>query len=78
MIFQLAGHGWPLNGGATLIPEGTRIDTSLPEWDWLKGQIPPPNSQAIDQEAYDALVKYYPANIVLSGPGIDRHGDPLG
>jgi hypothetical protein len=78
MIYQLVGHGWPVNGGATLIPQGTRIDTGQPEWEWLAEQVPPPNAQALDQNAYDVMIKYYLPNIILTGEGVNRWGDPLG
>jgi hypothetical protein len=75
MIYQLYSHGWPLNGGATFLPVGTRIDIDQPEWAWLASLVPPPNAQALDQEAYDLMAANYPYNIILTGPGIDRHQD---
>ena len=78
MKYQLARHGWPV--GQHLIPEGTQIDTSLPEWAFLAKRDPPPNAYALDQAAYDALALAYPfsTHLILSGPGINRHADPLG
>jgi hypothetical protein len=38
MKFAVSGWGWPVNGGATLIPPSTIVDTSLPQWAF----VPPP------------------------------------
>ena len=54
----------------------TIVDTAKEEWQWLKDQVPPPNVQALDQEAYDLMVEAYSYNIVLTGPDVNRWADP--
>ena len=61
MKYLLYGHGWPI--GSALIPLGTIISMP-PNDDWSRlaaGRTPPINAQALDQEAWDALVAAYDA-----------------
>jgi hypothetical protein len=68
MIYQLAAHGWPLNGGATLLPAGTIIDTSQPEWSQLANVVAPPNAVPLDQATYNWMRKFYEASTILTAP----------
>jgi len=56
MRYQITGQGWPLQGGAFLVPGGTIIDTSLPAWSMAQGLTPPINCQALDSAAHQALL----------------------
>jgi hypothetical protein len=76
MIYLIRGGGWALNGGASLVPAGTMVDTTKQEWQWLKDVTPPPDVQALDQEAYDLMAETYPYNVILSGPDVTRWADP--
>jgi hypothetical protein len=77
MKFQLRGHGWPIDGGRHLIPEGTIIDTSDPGWAAVMarhGSVPPPNAVPQDQATYDLMRLHYEAyQIFTVGGGINRH-----
>jgi hypothetical protein len=68
MIYQLASHGWPLNGGATLVPAGTIIDTSQVEWSQLADVTPPPNAVPLDQATYNWMRKFYEASAIMTPP----------
>lgn len=58
MRWQLTGP-WPGPGGA-FYEAGTVIDGEAPEW---RGVVMPLNAKALDQSAYDALVRWhYPRN----------------
>jgi hypothetical protein len=80
MKYQLVHHGWPIEGGAKLIPVGTVLDGD--DWTWQGSTLPQPppiNCIALDQSAYDELLKHYPyyPHLILSGPDVlRRHGDP--
>jgi hypothetical protein len=77
VIFQINGQGWPVNGGALLVPAGTLLDHA--DWQFLGTPLPwpPPNVIARDQEAYDELLNHYPAWTIITGnTSIVRHGDP--
>ena len=74
--YQLTG-AWPIEGGAKLVPVGTVLDTE--EWTWNGVALPwppPVNALALDQEAYDALLRHYLYWQLLSAGGVQRHGDP--
>jgi hypothetical protein len=62
MKFQITGAGWPV--GQYLIPASTIIDSNADD-DWSRHardqKVPPINSTPLDLEAYDAMVKHYPA-----------------
>ena len=61
MIFQLANHGWPIEGGGTLIPVGSLLDHA--DWQWNGAPLPwppPVNAVALDQSAYDTLLQFHP------------------
>jgi hypothetical protein len=63
MKFQVHGHGWPVDGGRLLIPEGTICDASEPGMAAIfgrNGAVPPPNAVPMDQAALDAMQKAYP------------------
>jgi hypothetical protein len=75
MRFQLLGD-WPINGGATLIPQGAMMDRA--DWKWNGFQLPwppPINAMALDNEAYDELLKHYERHRIMSIKGVSRHGD---
>jgi len=68
MKYMVSGQGWPLNGGATLIPASTIIDTALAQWSGVP--YPPPDAIALDQATYNSMVNAYGYWRVLYGPGI--------
>ena len=76
MKFFMHRHGWSC--GAFLVPEGTTLDRT----DWTIHGMPlpwppPPNALALDQEAYDEMLRYYPHYVIMTAdPAINRHGDP--
>ena len=92
MRFQLMRHGWPLSVGgthfarATLIPEGTIVDASLPQWAALTspggplatGRLPPLNARPLDQATFDLMKSGYRDDwqvrqiITVLGDGINR------
>jgi len=75
--FQLCQHAWPIEGGAKLVPVGTMLDRD--DWQWNGSPLPwppPVNAMALDQEAYDALLRHYLYWQVVSVDGVRRHGDP--
>ena len=79
MRYQLFGHGWPLQGGAILIPEGTIIDANgTDQWSRLAaGLIPPINAQPLDQAAYDLMIRHHEYHRIMTrDPEINRHADP--
>ncbi len=80
MKFQLLAPGWPVKGGAVLVPAGTILDRA--DWQWLGIALPwppPINAMALDQEAYDELLKHHWSDahrlMTPAGGGINRHGD---
>jgi hypothetical protein len=77
MIFQLTGCGWPIEGGAKLVPVNTILDRASWQWNGVDLPWPPPiNAVALDQAAYDELLLHYPANRILTAnPEIVRTGD---
>jgi hypothetical protein len=78
MRFGLSGP-WPVQGGAMLIPAGTILDRDDWKFNGVALTWPPPmNAVAMDQDAYDALLKHYEYFRILTRPdaGINRHGDP--
>lgn len=72
MMFQLLGD-WPVNGGAMVVPIGTVLEwdpdpeaarlaglPTAPKWRGEVLPLPmPPNAKCLDQEAYDAMVRWY-------------------
>jgi hypothetical protein len=78
MRYLILGRGWSCGGDAQFLPPGTEVDTSLVEFTQFAMQPPPPGAQALDQAAYDVLAQLYPANVIMSGPDINRWKDPLG
>jgi hypothetical protein len=64
--YQINDGGWPLGG--TLIPGGTILDYSAGQWnDWTKlaqGLPPPANATPPDLDAWNAMVKAYPASLL--------------
>jgi hypothetical protein len=70
MKYQLSVHGWPI--GDRLIPLGTVIDLpakSGDDWSRLvEGRPMPLNAQALDAEAWDALVATYPEQLFRLQP----------
>src|SRR5262245_54371312 len=75
MRFQLT-KDWPV--GQFAVPTGTQL-TFDPDGYWNGVRLPlpaPVNAQALDQAAYDHLLANYPYYVILTGPGVVRHGDP--
>jgi hypothetical protein len=59
MMFQLT-RDWPTRGGALTVPAGTFIDGNNPQWRGtpLPSQMPI-DAKALDQDAYNALLRWY-------------------
>jgi hypothetical protein len=55
MRYRIFGAGWPV--GQHLIPTGTIVDTAIDAW--AIGLTPPPNAQALDDEAQQLLSQIY-------------------
>jgi hypothetical protein len=66
MRYRIEPPGWPVAGA--LLPAGTIVDTSDPDC-LVKGLTPPLNSQALDEEAWRALLAAYPDHRHLLGGG---------
>jgi hypothetical protein len=70
--FQICGQGWPVNGGAMLIPAGTIIDYSIrdtySEVCWAAQLVPPYDAQALDMTTYNFMQAAYPDHHHLMGP----------
>jgi hypothetical protein len=65
--YQLTHHGWPINGGATLIPVGAILDSADWKWHGVALPFPPPiNAIPQDQEAFDVMVKHYERHRILT------------
>jgi hypothetical protein len=72
--FMVSGHGWPVGNPSRLIPAGTIVDTSQPQWSALAGMMPV-DAIALDQITYDFATSsngvmglYLDVNRVLCGP----------
>jgi hypothetical protein len=50
---------WPVQGGARVIYANTEIDTSLPNWSFLVGVVPPPDVTPLDSECQNCLALEY-------------------
>jgi hypothetical protein len=62
--YQLTQHGWSV--GQYLIPTGTILDSADWKWNGIALPWPPPVSAAVmDQEAFDEMLKFYPAHSIL-------------
>ena len=48
---------WPVQG--VMVEGGTVVDDASPTYQFLRGVIPPPDCQPLDQETYDWLVAAY-------------------
>jgi len=70
MRYRLS-RAWPLDGGRLLAPSGTVIDSNSDD-DWsrcARGLTPPWDVQALDDEAYQTLLRAYPNHLhLLGGP----------
>jgi hypothetical protein len=73
MKYRIFGSGWPV--GSHLIPTGTTIDTNIDTW--AAGITPPPNCQALDDEAAQLLQEIYGAPPQWSSPAIPDYGEWL-
>jgi hypothetical protein len=67
MKFRVFSPGWPIAGGAALLIGDIDADV-VP---WLKGLTPPLNCQALDTEAWQAMVAAYPVHLLGSPPPPD-------
>jgi hypothetical protein len=71
--YMVAGQGWPVRGGAWLIPSSTIIDTSQTQWSFLASASPPPDAIPLDQTTYNYMTSgicSYPYWRVIPGPGV--------
>jgi hypothetical protein len=75
--YQISGAGWPVGNPSRLIPAGTIIDTSLPQWSALAGPMPA-DAIALDQVTADWATSTngqihglnYERGRVRCGPGV--------
>lgn len=84
MKFQLLGD-WPVAGGSVLIPAGTELDGNNPQWRGIRLPMPMPlNAKCLDQEAYDAMVRWYEpqsdqlARLIHYSPNVKPRGTSNG
>lgn len=72
MKFQITGQGWSL--GAWLAPAGTIFDYDAPNmWTALVARgVIPINAAPLDDEAYQAQQKAYPAYLLGPPPEASR------
>src|SRR5262249_12393003 len=74
MKFRVEGAGWPVD--QWLISSGTVIDTTADDtWSRLVRErrlIPPLNASALDDEAWEALVRTYPVHLLGPPPKGER------
>ena len=64
MRFQLVSNGWPVNGGATVIPVGSILDSKDWHWNGTKLPWPPPlNALCLDNEARNAMRAAYNSHL---------------
>lgn len=76
MMFQLMGP-WPVNGGALTVPAGTFIDGNDPQWCGMRlPSVMPIDAKALDQDAYNALLRWYSgfAYRLIYGPDVQPVG----
>jgi hypothetical protein len=75
MRFQIGGQGWPVNGGATLIPAGTIVEGEPPTWNHMILPLPLPiDATPLDDDAALEMLKWYEPehwHRLQFGPGID-------
>ena len=69
MRYRLS-RAWPLDHGRQLAPSGTVIDSnSDDDWSRLARRLTPPwDAQALDDEAYQLMLRSYPGHRHLLGP----------
>jgi hypothetical protein len=76
MKWQIGGGGWPVNGGATLIPAGTMVEGEPPTWNGMTLPLPMPiDATPLDAEAAEAMLRWYEPehwHRLLFGPGIEH------
>jgi hypothetical protein len=61
MIWQLNGP-WPICGGRILVPASAILDRASWVFNGIDLPYPPPiEAVALDQAAFDELLKFYPA-----------------
>jgi hypothetical protein len=74
----VSGQGWPVSKPISMIiPPGTIVDTSLPQWSALRGTAPV-DAIALDQCTYDFMTSTggqiyglgFDVNRVAVGPGV--------
>jgi hypothetical protein len=53
--YQIAGGGWPVNGGSLLLAPATIVDTSQPQWSFLASTPPPIDAIALDQTTWNFM-----------------------
>jgi hypothetical protein len=85
MRWQLMGTGWPVNGGALVVPPGAiiegrvdlignQIGVAEATWDGHVVPMPPPlNAMALDNDGARLMIKSYPDHRYLLhfGPGVE-------
>ena len=74
MKWQIGGGGWPVNGGATLIPAGTIVEGD-PSWNGMTLPMPMPiNAVPLDADAAQLMLGWYEPehwHRLRFGPGTD-------
>jgi hypothetical protein len=84
MKWMVGGAGWPVNGGAWLIPAGTMLEgvardgelVEAPKWNEAPLPMPMPlDVVALDEDAALMMLKWYGPehwHRIIFGPNIDR------
>jgi hypothetical protein len=66
--YSISGWGYPISGGAVLIPPGTILDSASWSFNGVPLPAPPPsNAVCLDADAYNTMLKYYPAYSIQIG-----------
>jgi hypothetical protein len=75
--YMVSGQGWPVSKPISqILPPGTIVDTSQPQWAALAGMVPQ-DAIALDQQTYDwatssngVIGLYLDPNRMRCGPGV--------
>jgi hypothetical protein len=78
--YQIGPNGFPVNGGALVIPRDTIVNTSQQAWAFLAEINPSIDCIPLDQQTYDWMlngVVGYPYYAVRPGPGVVPVAPPI-